>query len=121
MVLFGYHCPMKSFQVNNHINDNGSSKRIVDDSLSNDIEAEAVDRIADYLVSRLESPESREFFCWVAWNLPEHIIEERLMTALLKGRVPGAYFNTLVRKEIEKLDIMRAPGSKRTWEEEHDA
>lgn len=69
-------------------------------SMINDIDASKVDYIADRLVDKFHSPDSREFYCLVAWKLPQATIDRLVVTATEKGKNPGKLFNYLARKEI---------------------
>jgi hypothetical protein len=76
------------------------------------ITAQEVDRIADYLVEQLQSPTSRPFYCLVAWNLPENLINAKLKVSLANAMNPGGYFNMIINKEMAKITTQRASGSK---------
>lgn len=81
----------------NNVNDNGFLNRNNND---NDIDrAKRVDYIADKLVSHFSSPESRGFYCKIAWKLPENKIWLNLEKSA-SGKNPAGLFNWLCSKDL---------------------
>lgn len=74
----------ESKTLNNNVNDNVAH----------------VDYIADKLVAALNNPDSRPYYCKVAWKLPEARIWFNLELALSAGRVPKNYFSWLCTREM---------------------
>jgi hypothetical protein len=58
------------------------------------------DFIADKLVEALNNPEAREYYCKVAWRLPEATIWNCLETAV-RGNHPAKYFSWLTKQQME--------------------
>lgn len=63
-----------------------------------------VDRTANYLVSKLGSPESREHYCKIAYKLPKGTIDRLSTRALEKGRNPAKLFIFLSKIEISRIE-----------------
>ena len=91
--------------MGNNNNDNVSSvilkssshKHIDNDNVGNKYQkAKKVDLIADQLVERYNSPQSRPFYCKVAWKLPEAVIWNNVEQAN-KGKSPAHLFNYLCK------------------------
>ena len=61
--------------------------------------AKSVEMIAEQLVDKFKSPESRAFYCKVAYLLPENRIWLNYESAQ-KGNSPARLFNFLCRKEM---------------------
>lgn len=80
-----------------NVNDNASF--INKTNNDNDIDRRNVDRIADRLVEKFGSPQSREFYCKVAWKLSEAQIWSNYEKSL-RGKSPAALFNWLCRKDF---------------------
>ena len=77
----------KSLFINNIDNDNvGKDYK----------KAKQVDYIADELVKRFNSPQSRAFYCKAAWKLSEATIWNNVEQAS-KGRSPASLFNYLCK------------------------
>lgn len=93
---------------------NGNVKYLIKHSLNNDnarliklsIDPIQVDSIADRLVEQFGTGEkdSREFYCKVAYYIPQTRIDYLVTQAIEKGRNPGALFNYLARKEMGVLN-----------------
>lgn len=63
------------------------------------------DDIADYLVSQFSSPQSRKFYCKVAYNLPLDQIQNMVSIAKADAKKnPGGYFNVMARKEMGEIN-----------------
>jgi hypothetical protein len=61
------------------------------------------DNIADWLVEKLCSPNSRKFYCKVAYKLTRPKITELLAEAQEKSKTtPAQYFTFLANKELTK-------------------
>lgn len=63
-----------------------------------------VQQIAHKLTEKLSDPSSYEFFCGVAWKLPEHIIWNNLEQAE-KGRSPKRLFTWLCQQSMKKASV----------------
>lgn len=60
-----------------------------------------VQRTATKLVDTFNDPDSFEFYCKVAWNLPESMIWNKVELAKVKSRgKPAAYFTFLCKLEM---------------------
>lgn len=84
--------------TSNNVNDNA----VLGTKTNNDnvIErAKGVEAIANQLVEKFGSPESRPFYCKVAYALPENKIWLNYEAAQ-KGRSPARLFNFLCRKDM---------------------
>lgn len=79
---------IKSLFINNIDNDNVGNKYQ---------KAKTVDLIADQLVERFNSPQSRAFYCKAAWKLSEATIWNNVEQAN-KGKNPANLFNYLCKK-----------------------
>lgn len=64
-------------------------------------ESKKVEGIAMQLVDKLRSPDSYEFYCKIAYKLPEHKIWSNYEQAI-KGRNPGGLFNWLCRRDMTR-------------------
>jgi len=53
---------------------------------------------AEYIMKKLGVNTYREFYCKVAWKLPEATINNNLEQALNKGNDPARYFTWLCKK-----------------------
>jgi hypothetical protein len=81
------------------VNDNESSK--TSDYKAKD--STTVELIAQRLVEKFHSDGSWEFYCLVAWRLPEPVINQLIESAWRRGiRNHGAYFNTSASNELRK-------------------
>lgn len=60
-----------------------------------------IDNKADYLVSKLNNPQSRPFYCKVAMELTEAQIANNLEIAL-RGNNPQRYFTWLCNRQLVK-------------------
>lgn len=58
-----------------------------------------VEFIAEKLCDKLNSKESYQFYCKVAYKLPEYKIWDNLEAAL-RGKNPGGLFNWLCRRDM---------------------
>jgi hypothetical protein len=72
------------------------------------ISPEEADRIADELVEKFGSSESRAFYCKAAYALTELEIEELAKTAQEKGHSPGALFNYLVSRRMREINTRKS-------------
>lgn len=63
--------------------------------------AKSVESIANQLVDKFSSPESRPFYCKVAYSLPENKIWLNYESAQ-KGNSPARLFNFLCRKDMQR-------------------
>lgn len=63
------------------------------------VRAKDVDRIANLLVEKFNSPRSREFYCLVAWKLSESQIWCNYEKSQGKN-CPAAYFNKICRVQF---------------------
>jgi hypothetical protein len=79
---------IKGLFINNIDNDNDGNKYQ---------KAKTVDLIADQLVERFKSPQSRAFYCKAAWKLSEATILNNVEQAN-KGKSPASLFNYLCKK-----------------------
>lgn len=61
-----------------------------------------IENKADYLVSKLNNPESRPYYCKVAMNLSEADIARNLEIALT-GRNPQRYFTWLCNRQLSTV------------------
>jgi rubrerythrin len=60
--------------------------------------------LARYIMQKLgASGDSWEFYCKVAYHLPQPTIDRLVTTALEKGREPAKLFNYLARKEMGEV------------------
>lgn len=83
---------------NNNVNDNDIlQSKIINDNVND--RTKKVDYIADKLVRDFNSPDSRDFYCLIAWKLPEAKIWLNYEKSQ-KGRSPAKLFNWLCRKDI---------------------
>jgi hypothetical protein len=89
---------MMSGHIVNTVN-NGIYRVNNNEQCSNDTKKTKVDVIATSLVDKLNNPDSRKYYCKVAYKLPENIIWLHLETAL-KGRSPQKYFSWLCNKSM---------------------
>ncbi len=64
------------------------------------VSADEVDRVAHYLVTKLNNPVALKWYCYAAWRLPEPVLTRHLEYALERGRNPSALFTTLIKKEL---------------------
>ena len=67
----------------------------------NNIDNDNVDRIADKLVTSLNNPDAREFYCKVGWRLAEGRIWYNLESAL-RGKQPQKLFSWLCTRDMNK-------------------
>lgn len=65
-----------------------------------------VREIAHKLCEQLADSQSYEFFCGVAWHLPEHVIWNNLEMAQ-KGRSPKRLFTWLCKQSMKKAPASR--------------
>lgn len=91
-------------KVGNSINDNERfiNKPSMNNESLKDISLLEAEDTARYLVGKFKSPGSWEFYCKVAYRLPRPTIDRLVVTAKEKGNNPGALFNFLARKEMNK-------------------
>lgn len=82
----------KTLVNNDNVIDNGNKDKGVKS-------ARDVELIALKLVDNFHSQQSYEFYCKVAYKLPEHIIWSNYEQAQ-KGRTPGKLFNWLCRRDM---------------------
>lgn len=64
------------------------------------VSIDEVDRIAHYLITKLNNPVALKWYYYAAWRLPESVLICHLEYALERGRNPAALFTTLVKKEL---------------------
>lgn len=81
--------------LNKH-NDN-VNKYLNNNDIDNVDKSKCVDLIADKLVSLLNNPGSRIYYCKVAWSLPESVIWNNLEQAQA-GKSPSRLFTWLCQR-----------------------
>lgn len=81
-------------------NDNVSKTNITNNDIDNVAKSKQVDLIAEKLVLALNNPNGREYYCKVAWRLPEAVIWNNLEQSA-KGREPAKLFTWLCQKEMD--------------------
>lgn len=94
---------MKS--VNDIFNDNERFKKTFD---INDIEKRDpfyVDKTADWLVGKLGSEASREYYCKVARHIPRPYLDNLVTIAIEKGRHPAKLFNFMAEKRMRQIGV----------------
>lgn len=66
------------------------------------ISSSEVDRIATYVVNKLNNRNERAFrwYCYAAWHIPEPVLIKHLEYAVEHGDSPAAYFTALIKKEL---------------------
>lgn len=64
-------------------------------------EKNRIDTLALRLANKLNDIEGIKYYYKVCWAYPYPILERLAATAIELGRNPGAYFNALVKKELE--------------------
>lgn len=89
--------------MNQSVNDNENGFNKTTITMNNDIDpklarARKVETIADQLVARYGSEQSRPFYCKVAWKLSEAKIWTNVEQAQ-KGNSPAKLFNYLCRRD----------------------
>jgi len=78
----------------NNVNDNVVAKRGKTEN--------QVDAIADMIMRKLNvGKEYREYYCKVAWNLSESVINNNLEIALKSNRSPQRYFTWLCKRYMQ--------------------
>lgn len=89
---------------NNNTNNNTITNNKVNLLTNNNniVKAAGVEATARKLVEKYNSPESFDFYCKIAWKLPEVYIWRNYEQSL-KARNPGALFNYLCRKDMLKV------------------
>lgn len=94
----------KNFPTSNNDNDIESNLKTNND-IVNDIDSSTVDKVADYLVKRFNSPSSRNFYCLAAWRIDGIKLNRLIDKAFASGRNPGGLFNYLVKEELKKSSL----------------
>lgn len=82
-----------------NVNDNVVNILTNNDNVNIDNDSNKVDFIAQKLVTELNNPDARIFYCKVAWKLPEAKIWSNLELAK-KGRSPQKYFSWLCKRDM---------------------
>lgn len=72
---------------------NDNEKKIINNNVN------VIDSKADYLVTKLNNPDSRRYYCKVAQKLTEADIARNLEIAL-SGRNPQRYFTWLCNRQL---------------------
>lgn len=87
----------KTSLITNNANANVNAK-----NLNNNIGIEEADSISNWLAEKLNSPQSREFYCKVAYTLSKPKIHELLSKSLEKSKTtPARYFSFLASIEMK--------------------
>lgn len=60
------------------------------------------EKIARYLVEKLDNPEGWKFYCKIAYTLPASKIYELCEYSLQKAHNPKKYFSTIAKHELFK-------------------
>jgi hypothetical protein len=91
--------------VQDIFNDNERFKKPFD---INDIESRDpyyVDKTADWLVGKLGSESSREYYCKVARYIQRPYLDNLVTIAIEKGKHPAKLFNHLAEKRLRQLGV----------------
>lgn len=99
-------------KYNSIANDNG----VLNKPSNSGIDAAKVDLIAHRLVEKFHASGSWEFYCFVAWNLSEHAIDQLIETSWKYGLNKGALFNYLARKELSKRGVPLSKSARAKFE-----
>jgi hypothetical protein len=88
---------------NNNTNNNTvTNTKLIKNNNNNIVRAAEIEATARKLVEKYNSPESFDFYCKIAWKLPESYIWRNYEQSQ-KARNPGALFNFLCRKDLNAI------------------